>query len=56
MKDKDIGKGIEKNIGDWVHVFDGHIYEIKVEPNVYVSNRWATDEEIKEHKKKTKLF
>lgn len=45
---------MKKKIGDWIHLYDDHFYQIQSVPEVFFNNRLATKEEIKNWKERIK--
>ena len=50
------GKGKTKKVGDWIHLYDNHAYQIQDVPEVFKQNRYATEEEIETAKAIDKSF
>ena len=50
------GKGKDKKVGDWVHLYANNAYQIRDVAEVFKQNRYATPEEIEAAKKIDKQF
>ncbi len=50
------GKSVDKKIGDYIFLFEDCVHQIRHEPNIFKSNRYATEEEIEQFKKTNKLW